>query len=168
MSKYIINQLGENREDFLPGYPQYFLTPIFFSQKIDDMRSAMNDNNLAFYTRGNNPTTRILDKKIAALEKTENAIGLSSGMAAISTAVLSQVKSGENMISVSRPYSGTEKLFKEVLPNYGIDVTYVDGKNLKISKKIKKIQKLYTLKKIRGHGICKILKKYQKLLKKIR
>ena len=60
-------------------------------------------------------------------------------MAAISTAVLSQVKSGENMISVSRPYSGTEKLFKEVLPNYGIEVTYVDGQNPEnFRKKIKK------------------------------
>ena len=48
-------------------------------------------------------------------------------MATISTAVLSQVKSG-GMISVSQPYSGTEKLFMEVLLNYGIDVTYVDGK----------------------------------------
>ena len=140
MSKYIINQLGENREDYFnAAIPPIFSNSNFLFSKIDGMRSAMNDNNLAFYTRGNNPTTRILEKKIAALEKTENAIGLSSGMAAISTAVLSQVKSGENMISVSRPYSGTEKLFKEVLPNYGIEVTYVDGKNPEnFRKKIKK------------------------------
>ena len=42
-----------------------------------------------FYTRGSNPTTSIFEKKIAALEKTDKAIALSSGMAAISTAILS-------------------------------------------------------------------------------
>ena len=51
--------------------------------------------------------------KIAALEGTEKAIALGSGMAAISTAILSQIKI-EHMISVKRPYAGTDRFMKEI------------------------------------------------------
>ena len=148
MTKDIINQLGENREDYFnAAIPPIFSNSNFLFSKVDDMRSAMiGKNNVPFYTRGNNPTTKILEQKIAALEKTENAIALSSGMAAISTAILSQVKSGEHMISVNQPYTGTDKFLKEIIPNYGIEVSFVSGEDpLNFSKKIKKNTKIIYL-----------------------
>ena len=107
MIKDIINQLGENREDYFnAAIPPIFSNSNFLFSNVEDMRAAMiKKNNVPFYTRGHNPTTRILENKIAALEKTESSIALSSGMAAISTAILSQVKSGEHMISVKQPYT---------------------------------------------------------------
>ena len=148
MTKDIINQLGENREDYFnAAIPPIFSNSNFLFSKVDDMRSAMiGKNNVPFYTRGHNPTTKILEQKIAALEKTENAIALSSGMAAISTAILSQVKSGEHMISVNQPYTGTDKFLKEILPSYGIEVSFVSGEDpLNFSKKIKKNTKIIYL-----------------------
>jgi|TARA_B100000902_G_scaffold3763_1_gene4810 cystathionine beta-lyase/cystathionine gamma-synthase len=130
MNKYIINQLGENRDEYFnAAIPPIFSNSNFLFSKVEGMRTAMNEINKPFYTRGTNPTTKILEKKIAALEKTESAIALSSGMAAISTAVLSQIKSGEHMICVKSPYSGTEKLFNEIIPKYGIELSYVDGRD---------------------------------------
>ena len=148
MTKDIINQLGENREDYFnAAIPPIFSNSNFLFSKVDSMRSAMiGKNNVPFYTRGHNPTTRILEQKMAALEKTENAIALSSGMAAISTAILSQVKSGEHMISVNQPYTGTDKFLKEILPNYGIEVSFVSGKEpLNFNNKIKKNTKIIYL-----------------------
>ena len=78
-----------------------------------------------------NPTTKILEKKIAALEKTESAIAFSSGMSAISAAIFSQLKSGDNIISINKPYIGTNKLMKEILPNFNISTTFVEGNNIK-------------------------------------
>ena len=48
-------------------------------------------------------------------------------MAAISSAILSQIKSGEHIISVNKPYTGTDKFMREILPKYNIDVTFTDG-----------------------------------------
>ncbi len=131
MSLDIINQLGESREDYFnAAIPPIFSNSNFLFSKVEDMRNAMiSKNNIPFYTRGHNPTTRILEKKIAALEKTENAIAVSSGMAAISSAILSQVNSGDHLISVNQPYTGTDKLMKEIFPKMGIEISFVDGKD---------------------------------------
>ena len=84
MNRFIINQLDENREDYFnAAIPPIFSNSNFLFSTLDEMRTSMNDINKSFYTRGTNPTTRILEKKIAALENTENALALSSGMAAI-------------------------------------------------------------------------------------
>ena len=48
-------------------------------------------------------------------------------MAAISTAVLSQIKSGEHMISINQPYTGTDMFMKNILPNYNINITFING-----------------------------------------
>ena len=148
MKKDIINQLGENREDYFnAAIPPIFSNSNFLFSSVEDMRAAMiSSNNIPFYTRGNNPTTRILEEKMAALEKTEAAIALSTGMAAISSTILSQIKSGEHMISVNEPYTGTDKFMREILPKYNIDVTFTDGTSTdNFKKQIKKNTKLIYL-----------------------
>ena len=148
MKKDIINQLGENRGDYFnAAIPPIFSNSNFLFSTVEDMRAAMiSSNNIPFYTRGNNPTTRILEEKMAALEKTESAIALSTGMAAISSAILSQIKSGEHIISVNKPYTGTDKFMREILPKYNIDVTFTDGTSTdNFKKEIKKKTKLIYL-----------------------
>ena len=148
MKKDIINQLGENRGDYFnAAIPPIFSNSNFLFSTVEDMRAAMiSSNNIPFYTRGKNPTTRILEEKMAALEKTESAIALSTGMAAISSAILSQIKSGEHIISVNKPYTGTDKFMREILPKYNIDVTFTDGTSTdNFKKEIKKNTKLIYL-----------------------
>ena len=140
MKKNIINQLAEDKESYFnAAIPPIFSNSNFLFSNVDDMRGAMSSKSSnPFYTRGSNPTTSILEKKIAALEGTEKAIALSSGMAAITTAILSQANSGDHIISIKRPYTGTDRFMKEILPKLNIEVSFVDGtKTENFSKAIK-------------------------------
>ena len=71
MTKDIINHLGENREEYFNAkYTTNLLQFKLLFSKVEDMREAMiKKNNIPFYTRGHNPTTKIFENKIAALEK---------------------------------------------------------------------------------------------------
>jgi len=82
------------------------------------------------YTRLSNPTQTALETEIAYLEDTDDAIAFGSGMAAISTTVLSFVAPGENIVSADTVYGGTHALFVNVLPKIGIEVREVCASNL--------------------------------------
>jgi len=80
-----------------------------------------------FYGRLGNPTQEALEKAVALLESGESALAFSSGMAAISAAVLSIVKSGDHIIALKSMYSTTTGLFEHLSDNFGVDVSYVDA-----------------------------------------
>jgi cystathionine beta-lyase/cystathionine gamma-synthase len=77
------------------------------------------------YTRWANPTTRVLEEKVAVLEGTDDALATASGMAAVSTAVLTAVRPGEHAIAPSAVYQATYQLFAQILPAYGIETTVI-------------------------------------------
>jgi|CXWL01.1.fsa_nt_gi cystathionine beta-lyase len=79
------------------------------------------------YTRTSNPTTSLLERKIAALEKGEACRAFGSGMAAISAAILSCVKTGDHIVTIDTVYGPTRRFFSEYLPKLGIETTYVRG-----------------------------------------
>ena len=126
---YIINQLGEERADYYNAVaPPIIQTSNFAFKTVEELRKAVsNEKECSIYTRGNNPITDILSKKIAALEKAEDALIFTSGMAAISTAVLANVKAGQHIICVKNPYSWTYKLLNNLLPKYNIETSMIDG-----------------------------------------
>ncbi|MEO1655344.1 MAG: aminotransferase class I/II-fold pyridoxal phosphate-dependent enzyme, partial [Bacteroidota bacterium] len=76
---------------------------------------------------GNNPTTDILRKKLAALAGSEDALIFASGSAAVAAAVMVHLKAGDHIISVRKPYSWTNKLMSVFLPRFDIQATFVDG-----------------------------------------
>ncbi len=78
------------------------------------------------YTRLMNPTTDVLEKRIAALEGGTMALATSSGMAAITLAILNIATSGDHIISSASLYGGTETLFRHTLPKLGIEVTFIE------------------------------------------
>jgi len=82
------------------------------------------------YTRLGNPTTDALEKRLALLEGGGTAIATASGMAAITTAVLTILRSGDEILSSSSLFGGTFSLFRDTLSNYGIKVTFVDPLDL--------------------------------------
>lgn len=126
---YILNELGEgDMEHYRAVSPPIVQTSNFAFRDVSALRKALGDEYHArVYSRGNNPTIDILRQKLAALDGAEDALVFSSGMAAISTAILANVGQGDQIISVSRPYSWTEQLFKTLLPRFGITTTFVDG-----------------------------------------
>jgi len=83
------------------------------------------------YTRLMNPTTDVLEKRLAAMEGGVGGLAFSSGMAAITAAVLNICKSGQHIVSSSSLYGGTVTLFSQTFPKLGIDVTFVDPKDPK-------------------------------------
>lgn len=78
------------------------------------------------YSRRENPTVVTLEKKLAALEHGEEAAAFSSGMAAISTAILTFLKKGDHVLGIRDLYGGTYSLLHEQLPGLGFDTTLVD------------------------------------------
>jgi len=81
------------------------------------------------YTRIMNPTTDVLEKRLAELDGGVGALAVSSGQAATTFAVLNIAKAGDNIISTSFLYGGTYNLFHYTLPRLGIDVKFVDTSN---------------------------------------
>ena len=75
------------------------------------------------YTRWANPTTRVLEERVALLEGAEDALALSSGMAAVTSAVMTVLKPGDHAVAPRAIYQASYQLFAEVLPQYGIDAT---------------------------------------------
>ena len=83
------------------------------------------------YTRIMNPTTDVLEKRVAALEAGVAGLAHASGQAAITSAILNVVQSGDNIVSAAQPYGGTYTLFKYTLPKLGIEVRFADAENPK-------------------------------------
>jgi O-acetylhomoserine (thiol)-lyase len=79
------------------------------------------------YTRIMNPTTDVLEKRLAALEGGSGALAHSSGQAAITASILNIAGAGDHIVSVAQLYGGTYNLFHYTLPKLGIQVSFVDG-----------------------------------------
>ena len=75
----------------------------------------------------NTPNQEFLSKKIAALENGEKAVIFSSGMAAISTSIMANVKSGDHIIFQEDLYGGTRNFIKTEFDKYGIEYTFTKG-----------------------------------------
>jgi len=81
------------------------------------------------YTRGLNPTVRMFEEKLAALEVAEDALGFASGMAAISSTVMTFTKPGDRIVCVRHVYPDAYRLFETLLKRWNVAVTYVDGRD---------------------------------------
>jgi O-acetylhomoserine (thiol)-lyase len=78
------------------------------------------------YTRIMNPTTDVLEQRIAALEGGIGALALASGQAAITYAIQTIAEAGDNIVSASALYGGTYNLFAHTLPQFGIETRFAD------------------------------------------
>ena len=81
------------------------------------------------YTRIMNPTTAVLEQRMAELERGIGSLGLASGQAAITYAILTIAEAGDNIVSAGTLYGGTYNLFAHTLPQYGITVRFADYRN---------------------------------------
>lgn len=126
---YIINELGEERELYFNAIaPPIIQTSNFAFKKVDDLRKAFEDEMGGYlYSRGLNPTVDILRKKLAALDGAEDCLVFNNGAAAIFAGVLANIKTGDHIVSVAKPYSWVQKMFDVILPRFGITTTYIDG-----------------------------------------
>jgi cystathionine beta-lyase/cystathionine gamma-synthase len=126
---YIINELAEERENYFNAVaPPIMQTSNFVFNTVDELRKAFADEYSTYlYSRGKNPTVDILRKKLAALDSAEDCLVFNTGAAATFAAVLANVKSGDHIVSVNKPYTWTQKLFNDILPRFNVSTTYIDG-----------------------------------------
>jgi methionine-gamma-lyase len=86
---------------------------------------AEGKNKAYIYTRYGNPTLTVAEEKIAALEGAEAAVVTASGMAAISSALLAALRSGDEVLASSEIYGGSYRLLRDMFPRFGISVRHV-------------------------------------------
>jgi cystathionine gamma-synthase len=115
----------------------YIATPIhlsstYFSRSTQDLVDYHEGRRTAnFYSRYSNPTVEAAELKIAALEGGERGLCFGSGMAAISSLLLSQLRHGDNVVATREVYGGTFEFLERMLPRWGISVTFVKPTDLK-------------------------------------
>jgi len=103
-------------------------TSVFAFSSTKELINVISEKTEGYvYTRYDNPTVRAVERKMAELEKAEDSAAFSSGMAAISTTMLSLVSSGDHIVSTRDLYGGTLSFFKDVLPKLGVEVSFVEA-----------------------------------------
>lgn len=128
---FILNELGEERELYYNAVaPPIMQTSNFKAATVAELKELFADEYSGYlYSRGLNPTVEMLRKKLAALDDAEDALVFNNGAAASFAAVFAQVKSGDHIVSVRKPYTWSQKMFDDIFPRFGVHTTYVDGTN---------------------------------------
>jgi O-acetylhomoserine (thiol)-lyase len=109
--------------------PIYQTTSYMFSDTAHAARLFGLEELGNIYTRIMNPTTDVLEKRVAAIEGGVGALAHSSGQAAITSAILNIAGAGDNIVSAAQLYGGTYTLFKYTLPKLGIEVRFADAED---------------------------------------
>ncbi len=124
----IVAHDGANAYDAV--VPPIAQTSLFTFPSYDEMNETYKGNRVRpTYTRGLNPTVRHFEEMIARLEGGEDALGFASGMAAISSTVMSFVRPGARIVCVRHVYPDAYRLFETLLKSYGVETVYVDGRD---------------------------------------
>ena len=82
------------------------------------------------YARYGNPTVAMFEERMAAMEGTEDAFATASGMAAVNGALMSFLKAGDHIVSARALFGSCLYIAEEILPRFGVEVTFVDGSDL--------------------------------------
>ncbi len=109
--------------------PPVFQTSLFAFPDTDTFERAMTRGEHPVYTRIANPTVRVFERKVAAIEGTEDAVAFASGNGAMSAALFSLLGAGDRVVATAPVYAGTHGLLEKLLPRFGVEVTWVDGKD---------------------------------------
>ncbi|MBO3758457.1 O-succinylhomoserine sulfhydrylase [Ciceribacter sp. L1K22] len=89
------------------------------------------ENNGFIYARYGSPTNDMFEKRMCLLEGAEDARATASGMAAVSAAILSQVKAGDHIVAARALFGSCRWVVETLAPKYGVECTLVDGRDLK-------------------------------------
>jgi cystathionine beta-lyase/cystathionine gamma-synthase len=128
-TSHLLNHLGEDRSLYFDAVsPPIVQTSNFAFPTVAALRQALADEQQrTLYSRGQNPTLVMLHRKLAALDEAEDALSFSSGVAAISAAVLNSVQAGDHVVCVQHCYGWTRHLLVHHLAKWGVSHTFVDG-----------------------------------------
>ena len=129
----MLQHLGEEEQVLGAVVPPIFQTSLFVFDTWDEFTEAKESQYDAspegrcFYSRINNPTLDLVGEKVAALEHTERARLFTSGMSAISAAVMASTKTGGHIVCVDTCYGPTRNFLTDYMPRFGVETTFVVG-----------------------------------------
>lgn len=110
--------------------PVLWSSSAFVTPTVDDARAMATSTDASrFYSRYGNPTVAGFEEAVAELEGAEAARAFASGMGAVSAVVLGLCSQGDHIVTQRQLYAGTQLLFTAVCPRFGIEVTFVDGRD---------------------------------------
>ena len=122
---------GTHRSQFNEHSEALYLTSSFvFRDAAEAARRFLGEEPGMVYSRYTNPTVRMLEERLAALEGAEACIATSSGMSAILACVMALLKGGEHIVASQSIFGATVQLFNGVLKRFGVDTTFVAGNDI--------------------------------------
>ncbi|MDZ7262771.1 MAG: aminotransferase class I/II-fold pyridoxal phosphate-dependent enzyme [candidate division KSB1 bacterium] len=113
-----------------PVIPPIYLSATYQFESSDDLIDVVQNRSGYIYSRWDNPTVREAEKALAALEGYEEALGFASGMAAITTSILTFIGKGDRVLAMREVYGGTFEFFNTNLPRLGIETVVLGLDNM--------------------------------------
>ncbi|MEL6502977.1 MAG: O-succinylhomoserine sulfhydrylase [Pseudomonadota bacterium] len=122
---------GTNRSSHGETSEALYLTQGFVYDSAEAARDRFAGDEPGYiYSRYANPTVTMFEERMCALEGAEAAMGTASGMGAISSALLCQVKAGDHVVAARALFGSCRWVVEKLMPQYGVEVTLVDGRSL--------------------------------------
>lgn len=136
MEKYNFNTVALHGGQEMDGHVRSRAVPIYQTtsygfESIDHAAALFQMQEEGYiYSRNANPTNRVFEERMAELEGGVDAYAVSSGQSALSIALLTLAKVGDEIVTTNALYGGTYSLFADTFKRFGITVRFVDGRNL--------------------------------------
>lgn len=123
---------GTRRSQYGEVSESIFMTQGFVYETAEhaEQRFIASGDDEFIYARYGNPTVKMFEERIAALEGAEDAFATASGMAAVSGALTSMLKAGDHVVSSRALFGSCLYVLEEILTRFGVEVTFVDGTDL--------------------------------------
>ncbi|AML49922.1 O-succinylhomoserine sulfhydrylase [Falsihalocynthiibacter arcticus] len=123
---------GSRRSQYGEVSESIFMTQgfVYDSAEAAEARFVEVGDDEFIYARYGNPTVRMFEDRISAIEGAEDAFATASGMAAVNGALMSILKSGDHVVSSRALFGSCLYILEEVLRRFGVEVTFVDGADL--------------------------------------
>jgi len=123
---------GSRRSQYGEVSEAIFLTQgfVYDTAEAAEARFIETGEDEFIYARYGNPTVRMFEERIAALEGAEDAFATASGMAAVNGALLSGLKAGDHVVSAKALFGSCLYIIETLLPRFGVEVTFVEGTDL--------------------------------------
>jgi len=136
---------GLTRSNFKETSEAIFLNSGFVYDSAEQAEAIFLGKKKGFqYSRYANPTVEMFEKRLALLDGSEACFATASGMAAVFGSMMCQLKAGDHVVSASALFGSCRYILNDILPKFGIEVSLIDGKNIKEwNKSIKKNTKIF-------------------------
>ena len=136
---------GLTRSNFKETSEAIFLNSGFVYDSAEQAEAIFVGKKKGFqYSRYANPTVEMFEKRLALLDGSEACFATASGMAAVFGSMMCQLKAGDHVVSASALFGSCRYILNDILPKFGIEVSFIDGRNIKEwNKSIQKNTKIF-------------------------